>query len=68
MDKLLLKVSEVMQLIGVSRSVAYSLVGKGEIKSVRIGRSVRVPAAELESWVKRQLKEPEVTEGDVQYA
>lgn len=47
MEPILLRVSEVAPLLGVSRSKAYELVARGEIPSVRIGGLMRVPLADL---------------------
>jgi excisionase family DNA binding protein len=54
-DKLLLKVSEAAQMIGVSRSKMYELIACGAVQSVRLqnGRLVRVPVSTL-----RKLAEP----------
>ena len=49
-----LKVPEVAQVLRIARSRAYELVGKGEIPSVRIGRSVRVSRRELDRWLEEQ--------------
>jgi excisionase family DNA binding protein len=53
MDKLLLRASEVGQLIGVGRSKAYQLIASGDLPSVRLGkgRCVRVPADGLRRWI-----------------
>ena len=45
--KLLLKPAEVSELAGLGKSKTYELIATGEIPSVRIGRSVRVPADRL---------------------
>lgn len=55
MDKLLYRPTEVGDLIGVSRSRAYELIAAGTIPSIKIGSSVRVPAAALRAWIDRQL-------------
>ncbi len=36
------------QLLGISRGLAYDLVRRGEIPSVRLGRRVVVPAAAID--------------------
>lgn len=54
MEKLLAKPAEAFAAIGVSRSTGYALLRSGAIPSVRLGRSVRVPVAELRSWVQKQ--------------
>jgi excisionase family DNA binding protein len=55
MEKLLLKPAEVSELAGLGKSKTYELIATGEIPSVRIGRSVRVPADRLREWIE-QLK------------
>lgn len=47
--KLLLRVSEAADLLSVARSKAYAMVQAGEIPSVRLGKSVRVPRAALQA-------------------
>ena len=51
--RLLLKLPQVVERAGLSRSTIYELIASGEIPVVRIGRAVRVPAAALEAWVER---------------
>jgi prophage regulatory protein len=51
MEKLLLKPSEVSDLTGMGKSKTYSLIAAGIIPSVRIGKSVRVPADRLRRWI-----------------
>lgn len=48
---LLLKVEDVARLLGVSKPHAYNLVARGEIPSVRIGRSLRVRRDQLLAWL-----------------
>jgi excisionase family DNA binding protein len=52
-DKLLLKPSEVSDLLGIGRTRIYAMLGSGELPSVRIGGSIRVPADALKAWLKR---------------
>jgi excisionase family DNA binding protein len=40
-------VREVAKRLKVSRSLVYQMIRRGEIKSVHLGRSVRIPAEEL---------------------
>jgi len=58
MTKLLLNVEEAAEVIGVRRSTLYQLLTAGEIESVRVGRSRRIPVDALESYVAR-LRERE---------
>ena len=45
MEKLLLRPSEAGDALGVGRSKIYALLKTGEIPSIRLGGSLRVPAA-----------------------
>lgn len=56
MEKLLLKPSEVTQLLGIGRSLVYELIARKEIPSVRLGRCIRVPSESLQHWLKDQEK------------
>lgn len=52
MEKLLLKPSEVAQILGIGRSLIYELIARGEIPSVRLGRCIRVPTESLQRWLR----------------
>ena len=54
---LLVSVPRAAELLSVGRSEAYQLVLRGEIASVKIGRSRRVPMAALEAFVERLVEE-----------
>ena len=54
MEKLLLKPSEVTQVLGIGRSLVYELIARKEIPSVRLGRCIRVPAESLQRWIRDQ--------------
>jgi excisionase family DNA binding protein len=51
MEKLMLSPAEVAQSLGIGRPKVYMLVARGELPSVRLGRSVRVPLAALKQWI-----------------
>jgi len=53
--RLLLTIPEAAQALGVSRSILYQLVLAGDIASIKIGRSRRIPTFELEKYVSAQL-------------
>jgi excisionase family DNA binding protein len=55
--KLMLTVPEAAAVLSISRSVLYDLLLRGEIRSVKIGRSRRVPFVMLEEFVARRLAE-----------
>ena len=42
-DQLVFTVTEMAQELRVSKGSAYNLVNSGEVRSVRCGRSIRVP-------------------------
>ena len=46
-----LTVEEAAKILGVSRGVAYEGVKTGEIPSIRIGRRILVPKAELDKML-----------------
>lgn len=48
---ILLRVSEVSRLLGLSRPGIYKLLATNQLPVVRIGKSVRVPAGALDAWV-----------------
>ena len=57
MEKMLLRPVEAAELIGVGRSKLYQLLASGDLPSIRIGSSVRVPVDALRAWIARQTVE-----------
>jgi excisionase family DNA binding protein len=55
--KVMLKMSELQEATGLSRSTAYMLVASGEIQSIKIGRAIRIPVAAVENFINRKLEE-----------
>jgi len=53
-ETLLLRPEEAARELGIGRSKTYDLLRRGEIPSIRIGRSVRVHASKLREWIERQ--------------
>ncbi|KLL09987.1 MULTISPECIES: helix-turn-helix domain-containing protein [Protofrankia] len=53
MNKLLLTAAEAAAVLGVGRSTVYELMAAGQIESVRIGRSRRIPRVALVAYVDR---------------
>ncbi|MGW1799149.1 excisionase family DNA-binding protein [Streptomyces sp. NPDC001984] len=51
--RLLHPINEVAQQLGVGLTTAKALIKSGELRSVRIGRSRRVPADALHEYVQR---------------
>jgi excisionase family DNA binding protein len=56
--KVALRPTEAAEVISLGRSKMYDLIAKGVIPSIRIGKSVRVPADALREWVKAQACNP----------
>ena len=44
---LTLRVEELMPILGIGRNTAYELVRSGQIKSIRIGKQIRIPKESL---------------------
>ncbi len=42
-----LRVEDLMPILGIGRNTAYELVRSGKIKSIRIGRKIRIPKVEV---------------------
>jgi excisionase family DNA binding protein len=53
-ERLLLRVEDVAETLGIERSKTYELIAAGELPVVRLGRCVRVPAAAVRRWVEAQ--------------
>ena len=51
MEKLLLKPEEAAEVLSIGRSKVYELMGSGELVSVRIGASRRIPVDALSEFV-----------------
>ena len=56
-NKLLLSIPEAAERVSLGRTKLYELIVRGEIPTVRIGRSVRIPARALAEWAERQVTE-----------
>ena len=61
MEKLLLRVDEAAQATGLGRSKLYELLASGELTSVAVGRSRRIPAEALRKWVAERSAEAEAS-------
>lgn len=64
-ERLLYRVEEVAEMLGLGRSKTYQLVASGELPSVRLGRCVRVPVQALRRWIESQATQ-ELEEGVVE--
>lgn len=48
---LVLRVEDLSKALGIGRNTAYELVRSGQIRSIRIGRQLRIPRSELQSFL-----------------
>ena len=55
MDKLLLKPAEAADAMGMGRSKIYELLASGELPSIRVGSSLRVPVKALSDWISDRM-------------
>ena len=49
---LTLRVEDLMPILGIGRNSAYELVRSGQIRSVKIGRQIRVPKEAVIDYLK----------------
>jgi len=57
MEKMVLKPSEVSEVLGIGRTRAYELLSTGELPSIRIGKSIRIPVTALKQWMEERQSE-----------
>ena len=53
-EKVLLRISEVIKATGYSRSFIYDRISAGDLKVLRIGRTVRVRVKDMNDWIGQQ--------------
>lgn len=56
--KLTLTVPQAAEVLGISRVLAYELVARGELPTVRLGRRVVVPRRALERFIDDEQAPP----------
>lgn len=47
----LLKIAEIMDRTGLSKASVYRVINAGQLKTVKIGRSVRVTESEMSRYI-----------------
>lgn len=50
---LVMTVPEMAEILHIGRNSAYALVNSGAIRSIRIGRNIRIPQAALLDYLER---------------
>jgi excisionase family DNA binding protein len=53
---MLLRVEKAAEMLSLSRAATYQLIRTGDLPSIVIGRSRRVPLAQLEQWISERSK------------
>ena len=51
-----LRVEELMPILGIGRNTAYKLVRSGRLRSIRVGRQVRIPKNALVEFLENTEK------------
>ena len=54
--RVLYRIDEAAELLSISKSRVYELVRSGQIRTVKVGKSHRVPARSLDEYVARLLR------------
>ena len=63
--RLLLSYYEAAETLGICERAVWQLVKDGELRAVRIGRSVRIPVKELNQFVADRSQSVDAKGGDV---
>lgn len=50
---LTLKVEDLVPILGIGRNTAYDLVRSGQIKSIRVGRNIRISKSEVLAFLNK---------------
>ena len=51
---LTLRVEDLMPILGIGRNTAYELVRSGQIRSIRIGRQLRIPKDAVQEYLTKK--------------
>jgi len=51
---LVMKVEDLMPVLCIGRNTAYELVRSGQIRSIRVGRNIRVPKEAVAEYLSQQ--------------
>jgi len=53
-EPLLLTPKETAKILNICERTLFALTQRGELPSIRIGRAVRFPMAELQKWIEKK--------------
>ena len=48
-------VSEIQDILGISRPTAYNIIASGVFNSVRVGRGIRISKRSFDEWLDKQM-------------
>ena len=51
-----LRVEDLMPILGIGRNTAYELVRSGHLRSIRVGRQIRIPKEALIEYLAGHMK------------
>lgn len=51
MNKDLLNITEFCELTNCGRTKVYEMIGKGEVRAVKVGSKTLIPRAEVQRWI-----------------
>ena len=60
MEPVLVTVNRAAELLSVGRTRVFALIGTGELDSIKVGGSRRIPTAAIQRYVDAQLQEQSV--------
>ena len=63
MEQLLYKPVQCQEILNLGRSKVYELISTKQLRTVRIGRAIRIPAAALREYIAAQEAEQKALEG-----
>jgi excisionase family DNA binding protein len=55
-ERELLRPEEVAEILGIGRTKLYTMIRRGELPALRLGKLVRVPRTQLDEWIADQVK------------
>lgn len=68
----IMSISDLRSALGIGRTKAYELVSSGEIRSIKVGKAIRIPKTSLLDYVKErsyntgEVNRPPFHEGGIQ--
>lgn len=54
MDRLVLTVSELAEALGIGRNAAYRLANSDQLRTIKVGRSIRIPRSALQEFLQER--------------